>query len=160
MSAQIGAEVSGKRFWETASVKEVGGNSFHSSISWFLQTVDSRLIHLSVMSSWTQGCLIEKRFSNSQCRTPLRKIDKISVTLDGRVLKTPAGNPLTLPKDQKHLALLIAGEWHGQKALLKSHSLPMVTDPLTTCLGCYVTIFQCSSLCADKMTPTLSSTNL
>ncbi|KAF9340796.1 ATP synthase complex assembly protein atp12 [Linnemannia elongata] len=71
------AEVSGKRFWETASVKEVG--------------------------------------------------DKISVTLDGRVLKTPAGNPLTLPKDQKHLALLIAGEWHGQKALLKSHSLPMTS---------------------------------
>ncbi|KAF9186977.1 ATP synthase complex assembly protein atp12 [Haplosporangium sp. Z 767] len=71
------AEVSGKRFWETAGIKEVG--------------------------------------------------DRIAVTLDNRVLKTPAGNQLTLPKDQKHLALMIAGEWHGQKALLKSHSLPMTS---------------------------------
>lgn len=71
------AEVSGKRFWETAGIKDVG--------------------------------------------------DRIAVTLDNRVLKTPAGNPLTLPKDQRHLALLIAGEWHGQKALLKSHSLPMTS---------------------------------
>ncbi|KAF9935406.1 ATP synthase complex assembly protein atp12 [Linnemannia zychae] len=71
------AEVSGKRFWETAGIKEVG--------------------------------------------------DRIAVTLDNRVLKTPAGNPITLPKDQKHLALLIAGEWNGQKALLKSHSLPMTS---------------------------------
>ncbi|KAF9316209.1 ATP synthase complex assembly protein atp12 [Podila horticola] len=71
------AEVSGKRFWENAGIKEVG--------------------------------------------------DRIAVTLDGRVLKTPAGNQLTLPKDQRHLALMIAGEWHGQKALLKSHSLPMTS---------------------------------
>ncbi|KAG0200687.1 ATP synthase complex assembly protein atp12 [Mortierella sp. GBA30] len=71
------AEVSGKRFWETAGIKDVG--------------------------------------------------ERIAVTLDNRVLKTPAGNPLTLPKDQKHLALMIAGEWHGQKALLKSHSLPMTS---------------------------------
>ena len=48
------------------------------------------------------------------------------MTLDGRTLKTPAGNPLTLPKDQMKIALMIAGEWNGQKALLKSHSLPMV----------------------------------
>ncbi|KAG0027638.1 ATP synthase complex assembly protein atp12 [Podila clonocystis] len=71
------AEVSGKRFWESAGIKEVG--------------------------------------------------DRIAVTLDGRVLKTPAGNQLTLPKDQRHLAIMIAGEWHGQKALLKSHSLPMTS---------------------------------
>ncbi|KAG9319881.1 hypothetical protein KVV02_002593 [Mortierella alpina] len=71
------AEVSGKRFWETAGIKDVGG--------------------------------------------------RIAVTLDNRVLKTPAGNPLTLTKEQKHLALMIAGEWHGQKTLLKSHSLPMTS---------------------------------
>ncbi|KAG0363462.1 hypothetical protein BC939DRAFT_445147 [Gamsiella multidivaricata] len=71
------AEVSGKRFWETAGVKDMG--------------------------------------------------DRIAVTLDGRVLKTPAGNQLTLPKDQQNLALMIAGEWNGQKALLKSHSLPMTS---------------------------------
>ncbi|KAI1298871.1 ATP synthase complex assembly protein atp12 [Mortierella claussenii] len=71
------AEVSGKRFWENAGVKDMG--------------------------------------------------DRVAVTLDGRVLKTPAGNQLTLPKDQEHLALMIAGEWHGQKALLKSHSLPMTS---------------------------------
>ncbi|KAF9215849.1 ATP synthase complex assembly protein atp12 [Podila verticillata] len=71
------AEVSGKRFWENAGIKEVG--------------------------------------------------DRIAITLDGRVLKTPAGNQLTLPKDQRHIALMIAGEWHGQKALLKSHSLPMTS---------------------------------
>ncbi|KAF9427449.1 ATP synthase complex assembly protein atp12 [Entomortierella beljakovae] len=71
------AEVSGKRFWDTASVKDMG--------------------------------------------------DRVAVTLDGRILKTPAGNQLTLPKDQMHLALMIAGEWHGQKTLLKSHSLPMTS---------------------------------
>ncbi|KAF8925206.1 hypothetical protein EDD21DRAFT_388465 [Dissophora ornata] len=71
------AEVSGKRFWEHASVKDLG--------------------------------------------------DRVAVTLDGRTLKTPAGNPLTLPKDQMNLALMIAGEWNGQKALLKSHSLPMTS---------------------------------
>ncbi|KAK3819809.1 MAG: ATP12-domain-containing protein [Benniella sp.] len=71
------AEVSGKRFWENAGVKDMG--------------------------------------------------DHIAVTLDGRVLKTPAGNKLTLPKDQEYLALMVAGEWHGQKALLKSHSLPMTS---------------------------------
>ncbi|KAF9348313.1 ATP synthase complex assembly protein atp12 [Mortierella sp. NVP85] len=71
------AEVSGKRFWENAGVKDMG--------------------------------------------------DHIAVTLDGRILKTPAGNKLTLPKDQEYLALMIAGEWHGQKALLKSHSLPMTS---------------------------------
>ncbi|KAF9979921.1 ATP synthase complex assembly protein atp12 [Modicella reniformis] len=71
------AEVSGKRFWENAGIKDLG--------------------------------------------------DRIAVTLDGRILKTPAGNKLTLPKDQEHLALMIAGEWHGQKSLLKSHSLPMTS---------------------------------
>ncbi|KAF8976172.1 ATP synthase complex assembly protein atp12 [Entomortierella lignicola] len=71
------AEVSGKRFWEVAGVKDMG--------------------------------------------------DKVAVTLDGRILKTPAGNQLILPKDQEHIALMIAGEWHGQKTLLKSHSLPMTS---------------------------------
>ncbi|KAF9897095.1 ATP synthase complex assembly protein atp12 [Lobosporangium transversale] len=71
------AEVSGKRFWEKAGVKNLG--------------------------------------------------DRVAVTLDGRILKTPAGNQLTLPKDQEHLALMIAGEWHGQKTLLKAHSLPMTS---------------------------------
>ncbi|KAG0309864.1 ATP synthase complex assembly protein atp12, partial [Dissophora globulifera] len=71
------AEVSGKRFWENAGIKDVG--------------------------------------------------DRVAVTLDGRVLETPAGNPLILNKDQRQLALMIAGECQEQKALLKSHSLAMIS---------------------------------
>ncbi|KAF9977146.1 ATP synthase complex assembly protein atp12 [Actinomortierella ambigua] len=71
------AEVTGKRFWNTASVQEMG--------------------------------------------------DQIAVTLDKRVLKTPTGNPIILPIAQKNLAKMIAGEWQGQRTLLKSHSLPMTS---------------------------------
>ncbi|KAF9165386.1 ATP synthase complex assembly protein atp12 [Actinomortierella ambigua] len=71
------AEVTGKRFWNTAGVQEMG--------------------------------------------------DQIAVTLDKRVLKTPTGNPIILPVAHKNLAKMIAGEWQGQRTLLKSHSLPMTS---------------------------------
>ncbi|KAF9582525.1 ATP synthase complex assembly protein atp12 [Lunasporangiospora selenospora] len=80
------AEVSGKRFWKTAGVKDMGGTA----------------------------------------RYPIN-LNHVAVTLDGRVLKTPGSNKLTLPKEQKYLAMLIAGEWQGQKELLKPHTLPMTS---------------------------------
>ncbi|KAG0235343.1 ATP synthase complex assembly protein atp12 [Actinomortierella wolfii] len=71
------AEVTGRRFWNTAGVQEMG--------------------------------------------------DQIAVTLDKRVLKTPTGKPIILPIAQKNLAKMVAGEWQGQRTLLKSHSLPMTS---------------------------------
>jgi hypothetical protein len=129
----IGAEVSGKRFWETASIKEVGGKNSHSTATttrWSFRTTGPPHCEKDVgIEEHVRSREKEKKKKELTYHSfdlLLSEIDRIAVTLDGRVLKTPAGNPLTLPKDQKHLALLIAGEWHGQKALLKSHSLPMV----------------------------------
>jgi len=48
------------------------------------------------------------------------------VTLDGRALKTPAGQTLLLPLDKTLPASLIAAEWDHQEILLKPHALPMV----------------------------------
>ncbi|KAF8894692.1 hypothetical protein BD779DRAFT_1502408 [Infundibulicybe gibba] len=51
----------------------------------------------------------------------------LGVTLDGRTLKTPAGNPLLLPPRKTLLATLIAAEWDHQEKLLKPHTLPMTS---------------------------------
>jgi ATP synthase F1 complex assembly factor 2 len=49
------------------------------------------------------------------------------VNLDHRNLKTPGGAKLVVPKDRRLLALLIANEWENQSAVLKQHSLPVVS---------------------------------
>ena len=49
------------------------------------------------------------------------------VNLDHRNLKTPGGAKLVVPKNRRLLALLIANEWENQSAVLKQHSLPVVS---------------------------------
>ncbi|CAG8445933.1 21916_t:CDS:10 [Dentiscutata erythropus] len=51
--------------------------------------------------------------------------DVYQVALDNRPIKTPGGAPLVIPRSNKYLAILIAGEWESQKSLLKQHSLPL-----------------------------------
>jgi ATP synthase F1 complex assembly factor 2 len=53
------------------------------------------------------------------------------VLLDKRTLKTPGGVPLLLPKERLPVAVLIAEEWENQVAVLKPHTLPMVS-----CIRC------------------------
>ncbi|KAF8061575.1 ATP12-domain-containing protein [Lyophyllum atratum] len=48
----------------------------------------------------------------------------LTVTLDGRALKTPSGKVLTLPENKSLFASLIAAEWDHQETLLKPHALP------------------------------------
>ena len=52
--------------------------------------------------------------------------DSLTVTLDKRALKTPAGQTLLLPLNKTLPAALIAAEWDNQEVLLKPHALPMV----------------------------------
>jgi chaperone required for assembly of F1-ATPase len=52
--------------------------------------------------------------------------DSLTVTLDCRPLKTPAGKPLFLPRSKRLAATLIVAEWENQRNVLKSHELPMV----------------------------------
>lgn len=54
--------------------------------------------------------------------------DALSITLDSRSLKTPAGKPLLLPRSKRLAATLIVTEWENQRDVLKSHALPMVCD--------------------------------
>jgi hypothetical protein len=53
-------------------------------------------------------------------------IEGFAVTLDGRALKSPSGNPLVVPQGKRLAAALIANEWENQEKILKAHSLPMV----------------------------------
>ncbi|CAG8776656.1 6234_t:CDS:2, partial [Gigaspora rosea] len=53
--------------------------------------------------------------------------DVYQIALDNRPLKTPGGSPLVIPRSQKYLAVLIAGEWESQKTVLKQHSLPLTS---------------------------------
>jgi ATP synthase mitochondrial F1 complex assembly factor 2 len=52
--------------------------------------------------------------------------DSLTVILDKRALKTPAGQTLLLPLNKTLSAALIAAEWDHQEILLKPHALPMV----------------------------------
>jgi ATP synthase F1 complex assembly factor 2 len=56
--------------------------------------------------------------------------DDVLVKLDHRDLKTPGGTKLVVPKNRRLLALLIANEWENQSAVLKQHSLPVVSQVL------------------------------
>lgn len=47
------------------------------------------------------------------------------VTLDGRTLKTPMGQPLALPSEK--LAYMIAAEWDAQKKYLQPANMPLMT---------------------------------
>lgn len=49
------------------------------------------------------------------------------VLLDKRTLRTPGGAPLILSHKQLPVIILIAEEWENQVAVLKPHTLPMVT---------------------------------
>ncbi|KAG5647139.1 hypothetical protein DXG03_001094 [Asterophora parasitica] len=61
----------------------------------------------------------------------------LAITLDGRALKTPAGNTLTLPETKSVLASLIAAEWDFQETLLKPHALPAVrVEDISSFLTC------------------------
>ncbi|KAJ1547331.1 ATP synthase complex assembly protein atp12, partial [Nowakowskiella sp. JEL0078] len=48
-----------------------------------------------------------------------------SVTLDGRNLRTPLGNVVWFPNNQKIMAVMVAAEWETQDKILKSNSLPL-----------------------------------
>jgi ATP synthase mitochondrial F1 complex assembly factor 2 len=52
------------------------------------------------------------------------------VTLDGRILKTPMGQTLSLPS--QHLAYAIAAEWDAQKKVLKPSQMPLMTLACTS----------------------------
>lgn len=52
--------------------------------------------------------------------------DELTVTLDGRPLRTPSGNVLLVPASKLLLATMVATEWENQERLLKPHSLPLV----------------------------------
>ena len=54
--------------------------------------------------------------------------DDLSISLDSRSLKTPAGKPLLLPRSKRLAATLIVTEWENQREVLKSHALPVVCD--------------------------------
>ncbi|KAF8162947.1 hypothetical protein B0H34DRAFT_780805 [Crassisporium funariophilum] len=56
-----------------------------------------------------------------------RRGDSLTVTLDKRALKTPAGKTLLLPLNKSLPATLIAAEWDHQEILLKPHALPMTS---------------------------------
>ncbi|KAF8803505.1 ATP12-domain-containing protein [Phlegmacium glaucopus] len=56
-----------------------------------------------------------------------RRGDSLTVTLDKRALKTPAGQTLLLPLNKTLPAALIAAEWDHQEILLKPHALPMTS---------------------------------
>ncbi|ORX91500.1 ATP12-domain-containing protein [Basidiobolus meristosporus CBS 931.73] len=66
-----------------------------------------------------------KRFWKAVTLAELK--DGYAVALDGRTLKTPSGQVLTVPKEKKILALLLAAEWESQSVLLKPHSLPLTS---------------------------------
>lgn len=50
--------------------------------------------------------------------------DGYSVTLDGRLVKTPAGVPLILSSEP--LAAAVAEEWLAQKETIKPHTMPLM----------------------------------
>ncbi|KAI8891914.1 hypothetical protein BC833DRAFT_546145 [Globomyces pollinis-pini] len=53
--------------------------------------------------------------------------DNYSILLDQRQLKTPAGSVITIPKNNKLLAVLVAAEWESQQDVLKNYSLPLTS---------------------------------
>ncbi|KII88996.1 hypothetical protein PLICRDRAFT_40631 [Plicaturopsis crispa FD-325 SS-3] len=66
-----------------------------------------------------------KRFWTTVGITP--SPSSISVTLDARPLKTPAGNPLRLPPRKALAAALVASEWERMETVVKPHALPMTS---------------------------------
>lgn len=56
-----------------------------------------------------------------------KRKNMFTVTLDGRVLKTPSGNPLLLPANKSLVASVIAAEWDHQHTCIRPHSLPMTS---------------------------------
>ncbi|KAG9120903.1 ATP synthase complex assembly protein atp12 [Ceratobasidium sp. 392] len=51
----------------------------------------------------------------------------LTVTLDGRPLRTPAGAKLEIPNTRRVLATLVATEWENQEKLIKPHALPITS---------------------------------
>ncbi|RIB07400.1 hypothetical protein C2G38_2274394 [Gigaspora rosea] len=70
--------------------------------------------------------LMQKRYLKTGNTEELTK-NVYQIALDNRPLKTPGGSPLVIPRSQKYLAVLIAGEWESQKTVLKQHSLPLTS---------------------------------
>ena len=93
----LGASVTLNRFWKTVDVAESNGKA--------LVCIDERWDELT--ANLPTGIL--------------------TVTLDGRPLRTPEGAKLEIPKSHRLLAALIATEWENQEKLIKPHALPMVS---------------------------------
>ncbi|KAJ3073238.1 ATP synthase complex assembly protein atp12 [Podochytrium sp. JEL0797] len=53
--------------------------------------------------------------------------DGFRIKLDGKPLKNPEGTVIVIPKENRILATMVAGEWEEQERLLKSSSLPMTS---------------------------------
>ncbi|KAG8681603.1 ATP synthase complex assembly protein atp12 [Ceratobasidium sp. 394] len=51
----------------------------------------------------------------------------LTVTLDGRPLRTPGGAKLEIPASRRILATLAATEWENQEKLIKPHALPITS---------------------------------
>jgi len=49
--------------------------------------------------------------------------------LDKRVLKTPEGNPISIPASKRALAGIVAQEWEAQDKVMKHYALPVVGAP-------------------------------
>lgn len=53
---------------------------------------------------------------------------ELTVLLDGKPLRTPGGNVLVVPRHRPLAAALVAREWAEQERVLKSWTLPVVSD--------------------------------
>lgn len=52
----------------------------------------------------------------------------LTVMLDKRVLKTPGGQPISLPSSKRALAAVVAQEWESQEKVTKHYALPAVNN--------------------------------
>ena len=53
--------------------------------------------------------------------------DGCAITLDNRIIKTPKGLPLVIPKHKRQLAELIAKEWDAESVIIKPEYIPLVS---------------------------------
>lgn len=73
---------------------------------------------------------LSQKKNQTNCQNYSKYPGRFGVLLDKRTLKTPGGIPILLEKDRLAVAVLIAEEWENQLAVLKPHTLPMVSSSL------------------------------
>lgn len=133
------------RFNKIGNLQNQMHSSLRSAINHRMPTINASLMANRLFSNFSSNCEQQinadkednvaskykskamQRFWKNVSLNENKETNSFELCLDGKPMKTPSRNVMSIPIDKEIVANLVASEWEGQDKFVKKHSLPMTS---------------------------------